>query len=212
MQALAKPENAHRLQAGLARIAQLGMDAGFSSDADAEMLYEFASWLEERHGRQTVLTLVVVHAAAIEADLLRSLEAALVGLQSPVGSSERVAAARRLHDVRDVVAGDMLDLLCSLGALESDQAPGDDRVSYFASLDLPDRFSDLAAKTAGIGFESGDVTESQEAGLMRFVPSFDPHLRFLTVSHLFFLHSYVARNLIELLPELLAGAKHEPER
>jgi hypothetical protein len=172
------------------------------------------------------------HAASTEAKLLRVLDTVLGdGWQGSAASEE---AARRMHEMRDDAASDLLDLLCGLAALEKGEEPPTDsvaaRVAFYEEADLPEEFRDLAAMAAGIpgafetasepsrpsmlqrlrgrGRDDASEQDSTERGLARFIPSFeDPHLRFLTLSYLFFLQSYMTRNLVEALPELLDQAQ-----
>ncbi len=219
---LAEPENARALQSGLARVAQVGMELGFKADPDAAHLYELVAWLEERHGRPPVLRRIGDHMAATESSLLRTFESIALGYGGVAGTSARDEAARRLHEIRDVVASDLLDLLCSLAAMELLEDPPtgsvETRVEYYEEACLPEEFRDLAAKAAGTpgafdppGGEAprrnAKPDDVRGGGLARFTPSFDdPHLRFLALSHVFFLQSYLARNLVEALPELLQQA------
>jgi hypothetical protein len=225
LHALAEPENARRLQSVLAHVAQFGMELGFRADPHAAQLYEFVAWLEERHGRPPVLRRVAEHAATLEATILRALESIYA---EPHDTIAREEAARLMHEVRDVAASDLLDLLCGLAALETGEEPPtgsvEARVAFFEEADLPEEFRALGVMAAGnpgafeaappsvperaSGEERDEAGPAERSGLTRFVPSFDdPHLRFLTVSHLFFLQSYLTRNLVEALPELLEEAR-----
>ncbi len=217
MLAIAEPENAQRVQTTLARVAQLGMELGFRADPDAGQLYELVSWLEERHGREPVVLRVVAHAADAGSGFRRTLESRLFGLTQPPGSEAQQEAARQMHEVRDEIAADLLGLLCSLAALEADEEPPstiEAQLTFFVEAGLPVEFHRLPARAVNSpgAFDqpgkSGDEDASQTSGIARFVPSFDdPHLRFLTLSQLFFVHSYLTRNLIERLPELLAATQ-----
>lgn len=233
--AVAEPDNARRLQSALAHVAQLGMELGFRADPDAERLYELVAWLEERHGRLPVLQRVGEHMSATEATFLRALESIVADLGQVPTSEASQEAARQMHEMRDVAAAQLLDLLCGLAALESGEEPPTDSseagVLFYEATELPDAFRDLAARAAGLPGAFHAVRDEREPsllqrlrgkerdedvsaesggrrGLTKFVPSFDdPHLRFLTLSHLFFLQSYLTRNLVEALPELLEQAK-----
>ena len=223
LRSLIDVENARRLQSTLAHIAQFGMELGFRADPDAARLYALVAWLEERHGRPPVLCRVAEHAVSTEATFLTALESIVDGYGEPRGSIAREEAARRMHQIRDVAAGELLGLLCALAELEcGEESPTvsvEARVAFYAEAGLPDEFRSLGAMAAGIpgAFDparEGRVPLDEErleddglGALTRFVPSFDdPHLRFLTLSHLFFLQSYLTRNLVEALPELLQEA------
>lgn len=238
LSSLAEPENARRLQSALAHVAQFGMELGFLADPHAAELYGLVAWLEARHGRSPVLREVGEHAAATEAKLWEALES-ILGDDEQHGPAAMEEAARRMHELRDVAAIDLLELLCRLAALESgEELPAESveaLVAFYEEADLPEEFSALAAMAAGLpgAFEAvpepkessrfarlrgkkrredAGEKKGEERGLERFVPSFDdPHLRFLTLSHLFFLQSYLTRNLVEALPELLAEARRGDE-
>lgn len=216
--AMSEPENAQRVQAALAHVAQLGMELGFRADPDAGELFGLVSWLEEQHGRDVVALRVIEHAAEAGSGFRRTLESGLFGLTQPPGSDAHQAAAEQMHQVRDEIARDLLGLLCSLAALEVGEEPSGDidaQLAFFESAGLPDEFKGLALKAVngeGAFAQPERPVEDEHSAMStiaRFVPSFDdPHLRFLTLSQLFFIHSYLTRNLIERLPELLADAQN----
>lgn len=225
LRALTEPENAQRLQTGLAHLAQFAMETGFVADPQAGQLYKLVAWLEEEHGRAPVLQRVAAHVAATEARLVGALGSLVGAAGGPVTPED---VARRMHEMREVASSDLLDLLCGLAAIEAGEEPPvgsvDERVAFFEGVMLPDEFGPLAAmavgrpgafdavekpkKTSLLRRVRGKPREDEpQRGLARFVPSLDdPHLRFLTLSHLFFLQSYLTRNLVEALPDLLEMA------
>lgn len=232
---LTDPENAQRLQSGLAQVAQLAMQMGFAADPHSARLYELVAWLETEHGRMPVLQRVAAHVAATEATLLGAFGALVGDLGAASGPGAMEDAAQRMHAMRDDAASDLLDLLCALASLVTGEEPprgsAEDRVLFYEQAGLPEAFRPLAAMALGApgAFESPAKREETSwrrrlpgarrdkppqqtgTGLARFVPSLDdPHLRFLTLSHLFFLQAYLTRNLVEALPELLQRATWTP--
>lgn len=240
---LAEPENARQLQRALAGLAQTAMRAGFRSDPPAKLLFDFVDALEKRHTREQTLHVVIEHAVTYESDLLEILLSA-----GPGG-----AAPRGLEHLRERAGERLLTLLCSLVALDRDQAPPTDQqaqIQYFEQAPIDERFKPLARMAAGeeSAFASGhtqpddaepeerssplkglvrrltgqiksdpaqsnpdenkaDRREPKTSALARFVPSLnDPATRFLTMSYLFFLQSYLLRAMIEGLPEALEMA------
>lgn len=242
---LAEPENARRLQRGLAGVAQAAMRAGFGSDPPARLLFDFVDTLEERHTRETILQVVVEHAVNYEGDLIEMLLAAGPG----------AAASRDMAQLQERAGERLLTLLCSLAALERDQPAPTDReaqILYFEAAPIEERFKPLARMAAGderafarhcaaadddaqsteqasrlrgLVRRLTDLTmpdsdhrrdapvgtsgtgEANPSALARFLPSLnDPVLRFLTMSYLFFLQSYLLRAMIEGLPEALQMA------
>jgi|GEM_PF-3400161 len=146
--------------------------------------------------------------------------------QEPSGEYQNSnKAAEDFRRQRDHLSDLMLEFLCELAALESDQTPPGGRAAqlrFFADAPIDARFKPLAgmavgdAEAFGTGAKNGMPgenppgekvpAESSPGGMLaRFIPSLsDPMTRFLTTSHLFFLQSYLMRTTIEGLPEMLA--------
>ncbi len=241
---LAEPENARQLQRALAGLAQTAMRAGFRSDPPARLLFDFVDALEKRHTREQTLHVVIEHAVTYESDLLEMLLSAGPGGGAPGG----------LEHLRERASDRLLTLLCSLVALDREDAPPTDQqaqILYFEQAPIDERFKPLARMAAGdesafasreakadddaepgeqnsrlkglvrrlTGQAKSDLaqsnsdekktdgTYSKTSALARFVPSLnDPVTRFLTMSYLFFLQSYLLRAMIEGLPEALEMA------
>ncbi|MFW6053560.1 MAG: hypothetical protein ACOC9J_01990, partial [Persicimonas sp.] len=194
--------------------------------------------------REKTLGVVIEHAVTYESDLLEMLLAA----------GPAAGAGGGLEQLRERSSERLLTLLCSLVALERDQAPPADQqaqILYFEQAPIDERFKPLARMAAGdesafasreaqadddaepeerssrlkglvrrlTGQAKSDLaqsnsdekktdrTYSKTSALARFVPSLnDPVTRFLTMSYLFFLQSYLLRAMIEGLPEALEMA------
>jgi hypothetical protein len=228
---LAEPENAERLQDTLASIAQFGMSRGFEQDPDARLLFEFVDWLEHRHSRALVMEVVVKHGALMEHTLINHLQTMLerrrAGLPPEGGDG--------WQDLQDEGQQRLLELLTLLVTLETEEpAPRTqpEQVAYIEAADIPERFKALAHKTVGADGAFDDAADRRDAtpakqkpgkktALQRFAPSMDdPHTRFLTASHLFFVQSYLVRAMVESLPGMLseiaefekATRSHEEQR
>lgn len=211
---LAEPENAERLQETLASIAQFGMDRGFDQDPDARLLFEFVDWLEQRHSRAVVMEVVVKHGALMEHTLIQHLQEMLERRRAGL-PPQQDDGWRELRDEGQARLLELLTLLVTLETEEPAPATQQAQVDYIEDADIPDRFKELAHKTVGAegAFDARprererDEQQStpRKSALQRFAPSMDdPHTRFLTTSHLFFVQSYLVRAMVESLPSMLS--------
>jgi hypothetical protein len=214
---LAEPENAERLQGTLASIAQFGMDRGFEQDPDARLLFEFVDWLEQRHSRALVMEVVVKHGALMEHTLIQHLQQMLERRRAGL-PPERGEGWQKLRDEGQERLLELLALLVTLETEEPAPSTQQAQVEFIEQSDIPERFKILAHKTVGAdgAFDkqtnrsedaSGDERSDQpsKTALQRFAPSMDdPHTRFLTTSHLFFVQSYLVRAMVESLPSMLS--------
>ncbi|MGM0559246.1 MAG: hypothetical protein ACQEVA_22875 [Myxococcota bacterium] len=228
---LAEPENAERLQETLASIAQFGMKRGFEQDPDARLLFEFVDWLERRHSRALVMEVVVKHGALMEHTLIQHLQKMLERQRAGL-PPERGDGWRELRDEGQQRLLELLTLLVTLETGEPAPATQEAQVEYIEGADIPERFKILAHKTVGAegAFDEApdtaqpdttvtsddsrlekwlgsreDRKSKKKSALQRFAPSMDdPHTRFLTASHLFFVQSYLVRAMVENLPGMLS--------
>ena len=222
---LSSPQHVESLQRSLANIAGWTLRRGFDADPNAELLFEFVDWLEQRHSRQAITTIILRSSLLRDTaflDALAHLSQAINPFDEAVSHSPWSAEA---VDRFKLQAGErLLDLLVELVALECDGDPPDDgmqpKVDYFEEAPIPVRFIRLAGMTRGhhlikrrspsrspgIVISLIDRLRSSRpapSGLTKFVPGLgDETLHFLVFSTTFFLQSYLLRNLIEALPDI----------
>lgn len=250
LEQLTNPKNAMFLQEQLARVAQLGFTVGFRLDPNAAKLYNFVQWMEDRHGRERVMTLVFSQNLLADGRMLELLASYAAILSSPAAFRGESPEWKNdeIEHFKEQAGDTLLNLLCELAALEYEQPftsqSTADKVLYFESAPIPEEFQDLAAMATGTrpdaivmpGQSSDDSTSSRtqrpsrlrklaksvventqkalgnhteeiehkKTGLARFIPGLhDPTFHFLVFSYTFFLETFMLRNLIENLPEIL---------
>ncbi len=223
LELLSSRQQMERVQQALVTVSGWAMERGFRADPNAELLFDFVDWLEDRHGRDRIALLLVQSPLLQDPAFLEAL-AHLSQTLTPWKSDQvdRKWTADRLNSFKNKAGRRLLDLLVELAALEREQPPpagAEARIAYFESAPIPLRFTRLAAMTRGEKLlrrpTKGRVQLAQRAlsrlapdrreptGLIRFVPGVgDEALHFLIFSTSFFLQSYLLRNLIEALPEL----------
>ncbi|MBA2661818.1 MAG: hypothetical protein H0U74_05950 [Bradymonadaceae bacterium] len=235
LERLGDPKNAVVLQEQLARLAQLGFEFGFRLDPNAAKLYGFVNWIEARHGRQPVMALVLSQNLLTDGRLLHLLFGYATFLSSPgrlAGQSPGWESAE-IEDFKREAGRTLLTLLAELAALETGQpTPSESTermVAFFEAAPIPEEFKALAGMAAGTrpddivmpgqarqrdakGLSSrlrklrASITENTRSGLARYVPGVnDPTFHFIVFSYTFFLETFLLRNLIENLPQMLEG-------
>ncbi len=220
IQLLETPEHVETLQAALATVANWALSQGFRADPNAHLLFDFVTWLEERHGRARITTLLVT------SDLLRD-PAFLEGLSqvsrtlSPLPlPAHQPWSPDEMRAFKERGGRRMMALLVQLAALESDEPPPAagqaDRIAYFESAPIPRRFRRLARMTHGERLLERRVSRRRRAlrrlkarvpeaptDLVPYQPGrADETLHFLVFSTTFFLQSYLLRGLVESLPTI----------
>ncbi len=225
---LSTPERVETLQRSLATIGGWAMRRGFHADPNAELLFHFVDWLEERHGRQKISAIVfrsslVRDPAFVEAiaHLATALGPASLRDEGPGWDLDRI------EGFKDRAGDRLLDFLVQLAALEADEPPPQGstlaRIDYFESVPIPKRFQRLARMTRGDDLLEKQHTPSRRqkllegitdrlrpdseddssAALARFIPGVgDETLHFLVFSTTFFLQSYLLRGIVDALPDL----------
>ncbi len=250
---LTNPKNAVFLQDQLVKIAQLGFTFGFKIDPNAEKLYNFVQWVEERHGREPVMALVLSQNLLADGRMVQLLTAYATFLSSPAALSGKAPDWKtdEIEQFKEQAGYTLLTMLCELAALEHDLPLPDgttsEKIEFFESAPIPEEFKILAAMAAGrrpdaiimpgqkpktdptdpertsrlnrlaqsiLGstqkiLGTPGTTEDVDAkptGLARFIPGLnDPTFHFIVFSYTFFLETFMLRNLIENLPEILGG-------
>ena len=218
-----RPENAQRLQRGLAAVAQVGMSAGFKADPTARLLFEFADLVSHEAGREHVVFAVATHSPLADGsllDLIQSRVSALSGDDAPY--------LRRLEEVRLRI----LRTLCALAERYTDDDIGpppmhdraSDYVDYFDDAIVPPRYADLAALVAGDPRAWSRLEEryptsrsrrarppQSRALARRDARSTEREFRLMTTSYMLFAQAYLTRGIIEELPGLFAAARADDD-
>lgn len=226
---LSSPEQVESLQRALARIGGWSMKRGFDADPNAELLFSFVDWLEQRHGRPAIASILFDSSLVRDPSFVEAIAHLGRALSpAPVHSDDDIWDAERVERFKDRAGQRLLELLVQLAALERQQSPPqttEDRIVYFESAPIPDRFKRLATMTQGrdlidrprprrriewakkakklVDRLRSDPSEPTE--MRRFVPGVgDETLHFLVFSTGFFLQSYILRGMVEALPSVAA--------
>ncbi len=251
---LTNPKNAVFLQDQLVKVAQLGFTFGFKIDPNAEKLYNFVQWIEERHGREPVMALVLSQNLLADGRMVQLLTSYATFLSSPAALSGKAPDWKmdEIEQFKEQAGNTLLTMLCELAALEHDQPLTDgttaQKIAFFESAPIPEEFHILAAMAAGkrpdaiimpgqkpkldsantdrssrfnrltqsildrtqkiLGENpsTDNAADNKPTGLARFIPGLnDPTFHFIVFSSTFFLETFMLRNLIENLPEILGG-------
>lgn len=224
LEVMSSPQKVRRLQRVLANLAGWMMGRGFRADPNAELLFEFVDWLDDRHGRQSIAAIVFQSAMVRDPEFLEAMGHLSNSLAPWRQSADDSWSASRIDGFKRRAGNRLLSLLNELAALEADDPPPtgdiDDRIHYFEQAPIPDRFTRLAAMTRGdrlferttpskrLGwavelFDDLRPESAERSALSRFIPGRgDEQLHFLVLSTTFFLQSYLLRNLIEGLPDI----------
>lgn len=159
------PENLESLQSIMAMTAQWGFKVGFANDPKAKRLFDFAAYIEDRHGRKAVLMALAQFNPILDGSLIELLQARYAAWPK----IDRPTYDARMHRVRL----SFLHLLCALGRLEepstSDRrvnmdASIEDMIEFFEQCDIPAQFHILARLAAGddAAFAQFDGDPSEE--------------------------------------------------
>jgi hypothetical protein len=219
-----RPENAERLQRGLATVAQVGISAGFKADPAARLLFEFADLVAHDAGREPVVRAITAHSPMLDGSLLDLVQSRVAALRG-----DEAAYLRRLDEVRLRV----LRMLCALAELfaEDDLGPPpelphvDAYLEYFDDAVVPPRYADLATLAAGSArawerldelyptarSRRREVRAQTTALARRDARSTEREFAFLTTSYMLFAQAFLTRGLIEELPGLFAAARAADE-
>lgn len=223
---LTDPATVGAVQQNLARFANLSFRFGFRVDPNAELLFRFADWSEERHGRARVMQ-ILLQSPLIQDPTFVDAMVYLSQIIVPWVDDEAPAFTQsQLDDFKAGASQKLLFLLTELAALEQDERPPsqdiDALVDYFENAPLPAEFKGLARMALGQGLLKREdpapvrwtkglskrlgllsSQEDQERGLRPFIPGLgDETLEFLVLSTTFFIQTYLLRHLVESLPEL----------
>ena len=224
---LATPENVQTLQRSLATIGGWAMSRGFRSDPNAELLFHFVDWLEERHGRPTIAGILFSSELVRDPALLEAIAHLATALGPGAFHSEGPGwDLDRVERFKERAGTRLLDFLTRLASLETDAPPPEgaveDRIHYFESAPIPERFERLARMTRGEDLLEKhnpsrrqrllervahrlrpDRDDDSTTALARFIPGVgDETLHFLVFSTTFFLQSYLLRGIVDALPDL----------
>ncbi|MEZ4460403.1 MAG: hypothetical protein R3E66_11895 [bacterium] len=169
-------KTAENVQLALATVGQFAADVTFRFDPDAKVLFEFAQWGEEQHGRPVVVAATLQLAQDVIATVSEAGTAAI-----GASSVERVQ-----HLIREWVA------MVVSGGLQR----------TVAAEDVPERFHVIlhARRSTDLVKPS-----SSNSGLARFENRPDPQaLAYVMVALPRFLQTYLMRSLVDALPDLLS--------
>lgn len=138
--------NIDSLQSTLSKVANTAISMGFRIDPGAALLFEFASWLEEEHGKEAIIPRVLAHSPLEDGSLLGLLTRSLT-------SSPDASPHTQDTDVRRV-RQHMLLMLCSLAQLDEETPlPEQDDIDslhgYLSRAILPEQFDLLADLAIG---------------------------------------------------------------
>ncbi|MFU8804302.1 MAG: hypothetical protein ACNA8W_10870 [Bradymonadaceae bacterium] len=165
---LADPENVRRLQEKLAMVAQWSIQMGFRFDPAAKDLFDFVVWIEERHGREVVQTIVMDENLLSDDRLLQFLMS-YATLLSPSGFGTEPDSSYTLDQVESLKAEAgrrLLRLLSKLAALESEEDASlgevEQMVVFFEDAPIPERFKGLAGQAIGRFEDDVDPPERSE--------------------------------------------------
>ena len=222
---MASPRQVEALQKSLVRITGWTLRRGFQADPNAELLFEFIEWLEKRHSREKITT-ILLHSQWLRDPAFVDALVHLSRLLSPFETDiEEQWSESRLEAFKTRAGRRLLELLVDLAALEQDVAPSPsstvtEQIAFFRSPPIPDHFHRLADMTQGRHLLTRTRTSERrklakkvarrlgvlrpnDSNLIPFIPGIgDETLHFLVFSTTFFLQSYLVRNLVEALPEL----------
>lgn len=226
-QLLSSPRQVERIQSVLVNLANWSMQKGFRSDPNAELLFEFVDWLEDRHPRQKVTAILMRSPVLLDPEFLEALahlaRAANPWVDDP--ADEPRWDQQRLRTFKKRAGNRLLGLLVELAALEHEQPPpssegAEQKIEYFESAPIPVRFQRLGAMTQGDKLMQRRSSPSppkliqkltrrlpganrRDNELRRWIPGLgDDTLYFLVFSTGFFFQSYLLRNMIEAFPQL----------
>ncbi len=219
-----RPENAERLQRGLATVAQVGMSAGFKADPAARLLFEFADLVAHDAGREPVVAAITAHSPMLDGSLLDLVQSRVSALRG-----DDASYLRRLEEVRLSV----LRTLCALAELYTEDdlgaPPGLDQtdtyIEYFDDAFVPPRYADLAALVAGsprawtrldelyptARSRRREAHAASTALARRDARSTGREFSMLTTSYMLFAQAFLTRGIIEELPGLFAAARAADE-
>lgn len=224
---LGSPQQVRSLQKVLANMANWTLRRGFRADPNAELLFEFVDWLDDRHDRRRI-TSILLHSPLLRDPALIDALAHLSDIVTPweTPASDSHWDVSRLERFKRRTGDRLLSVLVELAALEHDTDPPagnvDERIAYFEQAPIPERFGRLAAMTQGrllmtrrlpsrrLQTAKGLVDRlrphrAERSAMVPFLPGTgDERLQFLVLSTTFFIQSYLLRNLIEALPEIAA--------
>lgn len=234
LELLSSPQQVERLQTALVNVANWSLDRGFRSDPNAELLFEFVDWLEQRHDRRTITTILLRSSVVTDPEFLDAL-AHLTQALGPFSTTEGAPGwdEQQLNRFKQRAGDRLLDLLVHLAALEADRPPAagsaERRLDYFDSAPIPVRFRRLGPMTRGQQLLERDPVASHskwtrrlarhlpgvdadDTRLQKYVPGVgDDELYFLVFSTAFFFQSYLLRNLIEALPDMAEEIRRQLE-
>lgn len=230
-QLLIDPKALKAVQKNLARFANLTFRLGFRADPNAALLFRFADWIEDRHGRQAVLH-ILLRSPLIQDPTFIDAIAYLSEIILPWSDQEQPSLSQsQLDNFKERASLKLLLLLAELAALEH-KAPAPKNeigplIAYFEAAPIPAEFQPLAKMATGEELKtredptpirwSKDLSkrlgispkEEQNRSLRRFIPGLgDETLEFLVLSTTFFIHTYLLRHLVESLPDLAQEIAH----
>lgn len=219
---LSDPDAVESMQMALATMASWTIKQGFRADPNAELLFEFVSWLEERHGRARISMILVTSDFLQDSSFLEGL-AQLSRLVSPLPLPQQDASwsPEEISRFKDQGGRRLLALLVKLVALEHPEppppGPEEAHLRYFQAAPIPERFHRLGPMSQGLHLTprrptASRVTRAVTSRLRPDAPGTDliPYspprqdslLHFLVFSTTFFLQSYLLRSLVEALPSI----------
>lgn len=224
---LTDPDAISAVQHNLARLANISIRLGFLVDPNTELLFRFVDWIDEHHGRPTVMQALLQSPLLQDPTFLDALAHISQTLLPWQDDEEPLLRQPQIDAFKEQASLKLLLLLAQLAALEYKKpVPTHDTdalVDYFQSSPIPEEFKPLAEMargrelkrpeepsllrwTKGLSGRLGITTsadEEQTRGLRRFIPGLgDETLEFLVLSTTFVIQTYLLRHLLESLPEL----------
>jgi hypothetical protein len=149
---LVSAQNIEQVQQTLARFARVVYGLGFTADDDARRLFELFDWVEQQHGRQPVVRALGNHNPLLDEQFVELIDhvRAIFSPTSDLPSPD----PGQIEAFRDHASRQVLELLATLAALESDEPPPDSGTdealaSYVRDSPLPRRFDELVERALG---------------------------------------------------------------
>jgi hypothetical protein len=230
---ISDPRVASALQQSLSALGNRGMEAAFTQQPHARLLFDFAEWCDQRASRGAVMGALMRDTLSPEGAFYHLYQPlmALGAVKDPLAAlAAQPPEARLLEALHEAQRG-ALRTLCALAALALPDAPASPHdadaealAAHFAALPLPPRFLVLGELALGRGADQGEdasaPTPSQApspaptgalARAQRWLPAraLPPGLRFVIGPWLWFLQLYLTRNMVDALPEMMGRVRDE---
>ncbi len=237
LRTMTDPRAVRLAQLGMGTLGNASMEAIFTREPDARLLFEYAQWCESQSDRGHIMA-VVMHDALSPQGAFNQLAGPLISMGT--GGDVRVfwTSRPRTRDMTDTLERARTGLLRTLASMAAaatnHPAPEPDTSSqelerWLRQSDIPPRFQTLVDRVTdtptphteptpstqrGSETSTQDTTPPQTTALGRtanLLPalSLPPSHRFILGPYLLFLQSYLTRNMVDALPNLASKIRQE---